>query len=48
MFQASKAWQTIPVCSLKKRETSKKTGKQISLVAEIDEPETSALVKPRI
>ena len=48
LLNASKVWQTIPAGSLKKREPSiKHTKNKLSLVTEVDEPKTSALVKPR-
>ena len=48
LLDASKAWQTIPTDSLKKRENIKKYRKQkLSLVTEVDEPKTNSLIKPR-
>ena len=48
LLNASKEWQTIPAGSLKKREPSiKQTKNKLSLVTEVDEPNTSSLVKPR-
>ena len=46
LLNASKAWQTIPAGSLKKREPSKKDTKT-SLVTEVDKSKASSLVKPR-
>ena len=48
LLNSSKAGQTIPVGSKKKWEPSKKhTKNKLSLVAKVDEPKTSSLVKPR-
>ena len=48
LLSASKAWQTIPAGSLKKREQSiKHTKNKLSLLTEIDDPEISSLVKTR-
>ena len=46
LLNASKAWQTFPADSLKKRQPSKKDTKT-SLVTEVDKPKASPLVKPR-
>ena len=48
LTDASKAQQTIPADSLKKREPSKKHPKnKLILVTEVDEPKASSVVKPR-
>ena len=47
LLNASKAWQTIPAGSFKKRKPSKKHPKnQLNLVTEADEPKPSSMVKP--
>ena len=48
LLNASKAWQTIPTVSLRKREPSKKHPKnKLCLVAEVGEPKTNSAMKPK-
>ena len=48
LLNASKAWQTTPAGSLKKRELSMQhKNNKLRLATEVDEPKTSSLVKPR-
>ena len=48
LLNVSKAWQTIPAGSLKRWKPSKRhTNNKLSLVTEVEDPNTSSIVKLR-